>query len=196
MKFILIISFLFLIFSCSKPKSVFICGDHICINKDEAKQYFEENLALEVKVLEKNKKKEVDLVEINLRENKNGNKMISVLQKNETNKKLKTLSESEIINIKNDIKKKDKEKKFAKKNIKSKKKIKNINQIKLDESKVNNKDRKFDLKSKKFKNNENDNRQIVLDVCKILDKCTIDEISKYLLDEANKKKFPDITLRQ
>ena len=27
-----------------KPKTVFICGDHICVNKTEAKQYFEENL--------------------------------------------------------------------------------------------------------------------------------------------------------
>ena len=74
--------------------------------------------------------------------------------------------------------------------------MENTNQIKLGESKVNNKERKLDLKSKKFKNNENDNRKIVLDVCKILEKCTIDEISEYLLDEANKKKFPDITLRQ
>ena len=38
--------------SCSKPKIIFICGDHICVNKAEAQQYFEENLTLEVKVLE------------------------------------------------------------------------------------------------------------------------------------------------
>ncbi len=196
MKFIFIISLLFLIFSCSKPQTVFICGDHTCINNDEARQYFEENLTLEVTVLEKNKRKEVDLVEINLRENKNGKKMISVLKKNETNKKLKTLSESEIMNIKNDIKKKEKEKKLAKKDIKPEKIKKDMNQIKLGESKLVNKESKFDLKSEKLKNNENDNRKIVLDVCKILEKCTIDEISKYLLDEANKKKFPDITLRQ
>ena len=37
---------------CSKPKTVYICGDHICINKAEAKQYFKENL-----LIKKRKKK-------------------------------------------------------------------------------------------------------------------------------------------
>ena len=41
---------LFSIISCSKPKVVLICGDHVCVNKDEAEQYFEENLSLEVKI--------------------------------------------------------------------------------------------------------------------------------------------------
>ena len=54
----IIIFFTFLIYGCSKPKTVFICGDHICINKNEAKQYFEENLSLEVKILSQNKQKE------------------------------------------------------------------------------------------------------------------------------------------
>ena len=43
-----------------------ICGDHVCVNKDEAKQYFEENLSLEVKVIDKKKNNELDLVELNL----------------------------------------------------------------------------------------------------------------------------------
>ena len=34
------------------------------------------------------------------------------------------------------------------------------------------------------------------DVCTILKKCSIDEISKYLLDQGKKKDFPDITKRQ
>ena len=42
-----------------------ICGDHVCLNKTEAEQYFEENLSIEVKIIDKNKK-EFDLVEINL----------------------------------------------------------------------------------------------------------------------------------
>ena len=36
----------------------------------------------------------------------------------------------------------------------------------------------------------------VFDVCTILEKCSIDEISKYLLNQGKKKDFPDITLRQ
>lgn len=35
----------------------------------------------------------------------------------------------------------------------------------------------------------------IADVCIIIEKCNIEEISKYLLKEGNKKKFPDITKR-
>ena len=42
----------------------------------------------------------------------------------------------------------------------------------------------------------NKRRKDVVDVCTILEKCSIDEISKYLLDEGRNKKFPDITKRQ
>ena len=45
-KFIFLIPLLIL-YSCSKPKTVLICGDHNCINKKEAQQYFEENLSIE-----------------------------------------------------------------------------------------------------------------------------------------------------
>mgnify|MGYP006140789379 CR=1 FL=1 len=42
MRFLLII--FFLLVGCSKPKPVLICGDHKCINKAEADQYFKEFL--------------------------------------------------------------------------------------------------------------------------------------------------------
>ena len=67
------IFFLFLIIilsSCSKPKTVLICGDHVCINKTEAKSYFEENLSLEVRIINNKKKDNIDLVELNLNTNK------------------------------------------------------------------------------------------------------------------------------
>ena len=38
-------SIIILLIGCSlKPKTVLICGDHVCVNKKEAKMYFEENL--------------------------------------------------------------------------------------------------------------------------------------------------------
>ena len=40
------------------------------------------------------------------------------------------------------------------------------------------------------------NKNNIIDVCSILEKCTIDEISKYLLKQGRKKAFPDITARQ
>ena len=51
MKYLLLFLILFT-FSCTKQKSVLICGDHKCVNKAEAKQYFEDNLTLEVKVID------------------------------------------------------------------------------------------------------------------------------------------------
>ena len=66
MKFVCLLTILFLTVSCNKPKTVLICGDHICINKKEAKQYFEENLTIQVKILDKKVKNDINLVELNL----------------------------------------------------------------------------------------------------------------------------------
>ena len=52
MKHILIF-LIFFLSNCSKPKTVLICGDHVCVNKAEAEQYFEENLSIEVKIINK-----------------------------------------------------------------------------------------------------------------------------------------------
>ena len=39
-------------------------------------------------------------------------------------------------------------------------------------------------------------REDVIDVCSILDRCNIEEISKYLIKEGKNKKFPNITMRE
>ena len=41
--FCLLVFFLFIV-NCNKPQSVLICGDHVCINDKEARQFFEKNL--------------------------------------------------------------------------------------------------------------------------------------------------------
>ena len=71
MKYILIFLALLLLNNCSKQKTVLICGDHRCINKDEAEQYFRENLSIEVELVNKKNKDEISLVELNLRESEN-----------------------------------------------------------------------------------------------------------------------------
>ena len=126
MKNILILVLIFFLSNCSKPKTVLICGDHVCINKAEAKQYFEENLSLEVKIVNQNIEKEVDLVELNLRNNDN-DKKISITRKEVTNKNLKILSDKEKKDIKNKIKQKNK----VRKEQKNKKIVKKINKKKL-----------------------------------------------------------------
>ena len=188
MKLIFVISAFFLLASCSKPKTVLICGDHVCINKAEAEQFFEENFTIEVKILDKKMKKNVDLVELNLRDDLKGSKSISITSKKNNNRRLKTLSNSEITKIKEKIKNKTKEKKhISKKNMNNKDVIKNL---KINGKKNNSKNKELIIE------NVNKNKIDVADICTILEKCNIDEISKYLLKKGKNKDFPDITKRQ
>ena len=161
--------------SCNKPKTILICGDHVCINKTEAKQYFEENMSLEVKIIDKKDKNEISLVELNLRD-KNSKKKINIYKKKQTEQSIKSLSKKEIKRIKKEIKNKNERNKIVKKNINKKK-----DRIKIDNS----------LKNKNEKSITHS-----VDICTILKECNIDEISKYLIKQAKKKGFPDITIRE
>ena len=177
---------LFLI-GCSKPKTVLICGDHICVNKAEAEQYFEENLSIEVKIIDKKEKKDVNLIELNLRENISGNKEIIVSEKKNKKRQLKVLSNDQIIEIKKNIKEKKENNKVAKKNI-----FRNETNNKTSLKEKNTKSKK----DKIFTNNVNKKTINLVDVCTILEKCSIDEISKYLIKEGKKKGFPDLTSKE
>ena len=173
--------FIFIILqSCSKPKTVLICGDHICVNKNEAEQYFKENLSLEVKIIDNNKEESFDLVELNLKDNQKVRE-ISVVKKEKTNKKIKALTEKEIKKIKKDIKQKKTEERIVKKK-------QNTKEEKLKVTKI----KKIPKKNRNIVNKNNS----TFDVCTILEKCSIDEISKYLIKLGKKKNFPDITLRE
>ena len=191
MKYIYLFFLLIFSISCSKPKTVLICGDHVCVNKAEAEQYFEENLTIEVKIIDQKIESEIDLVELNLADSKNGKRKISLSSKNDTNVSLKTLSNQEIINIKENIKIKKIENKLAKKNFKKNKDIieKQNSSKNIEEKKIFKEDKPIQKKVNKDIKNE-------VDICTILEKCSIDEISKYLLEQGRNKKYPDITKRQ
>ena len=182
MKYIVLFILILFVTNCSKPKTVLICGDHICINRAEAKQYFEDNLTLEVKVIDNKVEREVDLVELNLKNN-NGKKEISILPKSETNKNLKTLSNDQIDKIKKNLKNKKKQKRVVKKIVETEKKIEKENKVKPINKEI-------------IKSDVNKKNKEVVDVCTIIEKCSIEEISKYLLEQGRKKDFPDITERQ
>ena len=188
MKLIIFILLAFIFSNCSKPKTVLICGDHVCVNKAEAEQYFEENLSIEVKIVSKKLNIKEDLVELNLKENSLGNKKINISSKKTTNNPIKTLSNEEVIEIKENIKNKKKEKKIAKKIAKEENEFVNEEISKPKKPKYQ--------KKEITKSNVNKRRKDVVDVCTIIKKCSIDEISKYLLDDGKNKKFPDITTRQ
>lgn len=159
---------LFLFTSCGKPKSVFICGDHICVNKTEAKQFFEENLTIEVKIINKKKTNTVDLVQLNLNRDYNDGRKISVQKKKRLSSKIKKLSEKEKNLIKAKVKKKKSREKYVMKNLK---------------------------KTQNTKKKENIENTKIKDVCIIIEKCSIEEISKYLIKVGKNKQYPDITFR-
>ena len=189
MKFLITILLILILSNCSKPKTVLICGDHVCINKTEAEQYFEENLSIEIKVINKKIKKETNLIELNLNNTKN-KREVNLVSKKDTSKNLKTLSKKEINEIKKNLKDKKKNKTNNQVAIKNKDNIKDETKSKTRSKKDNNK-KNINIIQK----NVNKKNKDVLDVCTILEKCSIDEISKYLLEQGNKKDFPDITSR-
>ena len=182
MKKLLFFCLVLSMYGCNKPKTVLICGDHVCVNKAEAEQYFEENLTLEVKIIDKKRSKEDNLVELNLNSNSSGKKEVSILNKKQTSKKLKELSNSEIKRKKAEIRKK---KKIKDTKIAKKAKLKEVKKKKKPQDSV--------IKTNKVVNNTS---KKITDICTILEKCSIDEISKYLVKQGKKRKFPDITTRE
>ena len=176
MNFFIILIIAFFLSSCGKPKTVLICGNQVCINKKEAEQYFQENLSLEVKIVDKKDKKEIDLVEINLNKDAEGKRVVNITSKIDEEKELKVLSNKEIVKIKKNIKEKEKVKKVVKKKFQKKDSLSKRN-------------------IKKPKKSHKKQKELV-DICTILEKCSIDEISKYLIKQGKKKNFPNITLRK
>ncbi len=118
-------------------------------------------------------------------------RQVKIISKSDTKKKIKTLSTEEIKKIKSDLKKDNSGKKIAKKINKNKKleqnsnlnkinktdKLKNVNQIQ--EFKINTKNRKVE----------------VVDVCTIIKNCNIEEISRYLIKQGKKKKYPNLNTK-
>ena len=182
MKFI-IFFFLLLITSCAKQKTILICGDHKCINKAEAKQYFEENLSIEVQILSKDKNTSFNLVEINTQD---GSSNIKVF-KNKNNKMVKKLSKEEIKEKKAEIAKKNKSKskKIAKKRKNNTQSA--VKDIESNQSKLNKTTNQI------ISNNSNNNS---IDICQKVKKCDIDSIANYLIKLSNEKDYPNISLRE
>ena len=163
---------IFFIFSCAKQKGVLICGDHKCVNKAEAKQYFEDNLTIEVQILNKDKKISYDLVDLNTK----GEKPDIKIFKTKNNKVVKKLSKDEIKAKKIEVKNK---KKKSKSKTKITKKVTVLNA-------------KTDIKDILSNNNSYNS----IDICQKLDKCDIDSITNYLIKVSNEKDYPNISIRE
>jgi len=174
MRFFLFIVFLFL-FSCSnKVTQVYICGDHPCVNKKERKEYFDNNISIEVFTItpDKKNKKKFTLVDLNLMKDTD----------NKNKEKSKSFSS---------VKSKEDVKKIIKKRRK-------LAKLKLKENKVK-EGKKIDkiskIKSKNpFKGKKNESITFIR-ICKNLEECDIDKISKIIMDMGRKNPFPDITVQ-
>lgn len=111
MKFLFFL-FFFLIscvgFNNEKTKKIYICGDHECKNKKEIRDYFKNNISVEVYTVTSSKKKsqDIDLVQLNISD-KEKKEYVALSTKEE--------------NIKKKI---EKRKKIAKINLKEEKKVK------------------------------------------------------------------------
>ena len=155
--------------SCAKSSSTLICGDHECINKLEAKQYFEENLVIEVRINKNGKESNYDLVDLNLKDKQK----IKVLKK--TNKKIvRKLSKEEV--------------KLKKKQLKNK--IINKNKEKSIKDKPKEKKRaSINILTQNTPSSSSD-------ICLKLKKCDINSITNYLIKISNEKDFPNISSRE
>ena len=191
MKYFLLFLIFVCLYGCNKPKTVMICGDHVCVNKAEAQQYFQDNLTLEVKLINKEKKESIDLVELNLTKNSQGQKKISIKKKDVTNKKLKTLSNKDIKDKKKELKQRKKGKKKIEKKKKSAYKEDNKIAKKIKKKSINKKEKMLTTKNSIVKT-----KKEIVDICVIIKNCNIDEISKFLINEGLEKEFPDITLKE
>ena len=169
---IFLLTIIVLLISCSKHQSVLICGDHKCVNKAEAKQYFEENLTLEVQIITKNEKTNYSLVDLNIK----GDEPKIKVFKNKNKKIVKKLSKDEVREKKAELKKK-------KKIFKQKKELAKKEEVLKKKNKINT------LSS--YKSNGNSQ-----DICIKLEKCDIDSIASYLIKVSNEKGYPNISLRE
>ncbi len=184
--------FIFILFvSCGKPQSILICGDRPCKNKQEANKYFNENLTLEIRIIDKKKEETFNLVNLNL--NKDEVKDVRVFKKkddkkiNDIEKELKVSKKP----INDEVTKKKESKKTAVNTIEKN----TINNKKKDSSFVKlNKD--SNLKKKRKAPNKKPLKTInavnTKNICLVLENCDIDQITKFLIEKGDKKDFPDI----
>ena len=180
MKLLLYFIILLFLTNCSNNKFVYICGDRECIDKKEADEYFSKNLTLEVKILNKDKNKSVNLVKINTT-SPDEISLNNNISSKETNIRELSKEEKKIINER---------RKLAKRKIKEQKKkekrLSKINQNEVDKL-IKKNDKK--IKLKKVKAIYVDTHKLCLD----FNKCDIDEISEYLIKAGNEKSYPNIS---
>ena len=189
--------FFLLLLSCGAGKKEYVCGNHPCIDKKEFNEFFSNNLTVEVKSQKNNKKKNVDLVKLNIgtndkkNDNINSKKEKKIQAKNEKKKlkaeKIRLLQERKNKKLKKKNKAKEDAKiaKFSKSKVINKKVSKNKSLPIKNDLLIGNAKEKNSITKNKIKNAKN--------ICVGVKDCDIEKITEILLKKGRDKSFPDIT---
>jgi hypothetical protein len=189
-------------------KKVYMCGDRACIDKKEFKQYFSENLIVEIQSKVYNKESSVDLIKLNISEPvdnkkilkssktkeklyKNEQKILNKIEKSRIKKERKT----QLIEDKKRIKEEAKLAKLLKKTKKKKLIFDKNKEQSVVASKISTK-KKDKIKDKlKTKVNKISESKLQTDICVKITNCDIDQISELLIKKGREKDFPNITAK-
>ena len=183
MKYLFLISFIFLL-NCSPSYKAYMCGDKPCANKKEFKEYFAENLTIEVQTAKDKKNTSVDLVKLNTTNEAD-------LKKEQDEALKKQIIEREKIEA---AKIKIEE---EKKRIKEEKRLKETEKkevARIEPNKTQQKEKIVEKIINEKTNDENSNKNTKEDnICKIIEECDIDKIAEILIKQGREKDYPDIT---
>ena len=199
--------------SCGIVKKTYMCGDEQCIDRKEFREYFANNLAVEILTKKNKKKSSIDLVKLNTSNSKSNN--ATIVSTKEINN-LKKKEKKDILKAnKRRLKEKRKAKKIEERNLLvKKKKIEKQKKNKEKEITINKiltKNEVLDSKKSIKKPNENQpstvnavKEVIVLNniktekqvnLCAVVNNCDIDKITELLLKKGKEKEFPNIAVR-
>jgi hypothetical protein len=207
--------FFILIVSCSVTKKTYMCADRPCVDKKEFNDFFAKNLTIEIQKKIKKKNPSVDLIRLNTGEKKVQKMNVTSGSDYEKLKKKekKLIIKAERARLKNERKikkilerKQTKEKKRLakltknnyKKNIKIKAEKDNIVNPSLIQTKsaTTSPAKTKELNVKKKKKSEEFEISLSLNqtgICKDIKDCDIEKIAEMLIEQGQKKNFPDIT---
>jgi len=214
MKYVYFLIFLTLA-NCASPNKSYVCGDRLCIDKKEFKEYFAENLVYEIKTKKQKKQKSLDLVKLNsIKKDKNIKSDVNTKQNNKLSKKERRARiKSEKLRLKKERKNKVIQEKLAaieKKKLAKLKKIKNkkiTNSVDKELVKENpilkmskknttpeiaSKNTEITFKDETFKSVELKSKQ---NSCSKIIDCDFDKITELLIKKGKEKDFPDINVK-
>ena len=207
--------FFLILVSCVTANKTYICGDRACLDKKEFKEYFAENLILEIETKKSKKYSNVDLVKLNktTQDTKVNSEIETKLDSKMSKKEKRALLKNEKIKLKeerktraiiekykaNEKKKLEKLKKNNKKNLNNLETSVVIKKEPIIEKTVNNPKLKTVKKKLDIVSNEKtiktDKSEKNISICNQIKDCDIDKITELLIKKNKDKGFPDITIK-